>query len=356
MNRKKTIIFGLSVFSLLGTVALAGSGSAEIRSFMSVSDFSVVSSNVDFRFAELVGPSDSNTATHMLIDGLVAVSDGSSVVTSNYRAVDIADGSVQDVGRIYLTLPAQSASAGVSSPIVGIVARTGGWDGYTTTSASASTIGDSAGSISYDADSDSISFSLVRGSQTFTGSTTYTVIDDMTLKLDALTLSDGSSSYDFYSSVLNYSGADFYGVLDSMDLAASYDSLMFSIGLSGLPDLDQDSIPDITDPSIQSSTGVELVVGEWRENAANLGWLKGLTTDWGSSFVYGYVYVPRFPWVYIYGYGWGYFGGRVGTNVWLYNTSDGWIVANDDHTGWYQYQTSPGVWLWGNFITQARGQ
>lgn len=213
---------------------------AQVESFLTSSDFSLVTSDVELRFSELAQASGDNLSTHILIDGLVPVEDGSDILTSSYRGVDIATGNEFDVGQVVLTLPDGAGSDGASSPIVGIVARntpssgTSGWSQYTVAELTGTQIGGSTGSVDIDTTtSGTMTFALTSSAGALTGSADYTVVDASTIEVAAFDLTDPSGTFSFGPMDLIKSGDNYYGVMvsESAALPADYDSLMYTLRL-----------------------------------------------------------------------------------------------------------------------------
>lgn len=111
---------------------------AVIKAFQTAPDFHFVESDVRFRFSELVESPVENKSTHIWIDGLVPIEEGSTILTSSYYGINISDGTFYDFGQVILTLPTGSPSPcpDDSSPITGLVERVtlkgekSGWAAY----------------------------------------------------------------------------------------------------------------------------------------------------------------------------------------------------------------------------------
>ena len=87
-----------------------------------------------------------------------------------------------------------------------------------------------------------------------TGTTTYTVVDEETIVIEPFTISvNAGVSYDLSGATLLRDDSVFYGTITNLSNGAQYDSLIFSIALTDIPDLDSDGIPDITDSEITAS-------------------------------------------------------------------------------------------------------
>ncbi|MEX0321258.1 MAG: hypothetical protein AB3N63_03825 [Puniceicoccaceae bacterium] len=211
-------------------------------------------SDLSLRVSELVPAEGSNSSTHILIEGLSPLEDGTNVYASPYTGVDVGTGDEQDAGMLYLEMPAGAAlpEGSVASPIVGVVSRPGPWDDYSPMAPSTS-VGGSSGTGDYD--SGQITLNLARDTDVLTGVTDYTVVDEDTIVIDPFTITvNAGVSYDFSGATLMRDDAVFYGTITNLSNGAQYDSLIFSIGLTGIPDVDSDGIPDISDSEVSDST------------------------------------------------------------------------------------------------------
>jgi hypothetical protein len=303
------------------------------------------SSNLSLRVSELVPAAGTNTSTHVLIEGLSPLEDGTSVYASTYSGINVDSGEVQDVGILYLEMPAGSGipEGTVVSPIVGVVQRGGPWTGFSLTYPGTS-VGGSAGDSSYQ--SGTISMTLIRNMETFTGSTSYSVVDQDTLTLEPFTLvKDGATSYSMSGATMTRDGDRFYGTLTNLSDGAAYDSLLFSIQFTSLPDLDNDSIPDISDPEVVTG----LKVNDW--NFTEISWVYGYTPAWGYSLFMGFVYMADSPWIYSVNRGWTYVYPSFplspsGLGFYMYNVVDGYIYTQDNYGGFYWVigTNNPAVW------------
>jgi len=285
--------------------AATGQNSAEIDAFLSSSSFQLVDTDVMFRFFELVSP-DTNTSSHILIDGLVPLEEGSNEMTSNYRGIDISTGEVFDSGQVLLTLPAGVSGDGASSPIVGIVSRPNGWDGFNPEPPPSSTVGESAGTFAFDTDAMEIDFMLTQGAKTIQGTTTYTVdTSTWAVTLAPFTLNDGTNDYAFGSTILEWDGMTYYGLIVSEDASPGYESLMFALRLYS-PDGDGDGMPMLvdTDGDMPSSWNGFLIEGTapnyYVQTGADVFYTFALplpNTGWIYSYrLTAWVYLPE-PWV-----------------------------------------------------------
>jgi hypothetical protein len=312
--------------------------------------------DLDFRVIKLLPAPGTNSSTHILIEGLSPLDAGSSVYSSIYSGIDVATGETQDAGVLYLNMPAGSElpDGTVSSPIVGVVARQGDWDNYNPQFPSTS-VGGASGTGSFDGSS--LSINLTRGNESFTGSPSYSVVDSQTIALDSFILSEsGGATYDMSEALLSLDVDRFYGTLVNLtttplptppELQFDYDSLVFSIELTGGEDSDGDGVPDISD----DDSSLSLMAGVW--NQTNMGPMYGFGTEWGYSDTFGFVYVPNFPWVWQSNVGWLYAAGSApvggGTGFWLQHQTAGWVYANSLGGGDYYAQNSN--WAVDNFIT-----
>ena len=207
---------------------------------------------LSLRVSELVPSDGPNSSTHMLIEGLSPLEDGTLVYASTYAGINVDSGETQDSGVLYLEMPEGSGlpEGTVASPIVGVVQRSGGWDDYSL-SFPPTSVGGSAGSGDYD--TGSISLSLSRNSDLFTGTATYAVLDADTLTIEPFTLSENAGlSYDMSGATLIRDGGKFVGTLTNLSNGAVYDSLIFALELTDIPDVDLDGVPDISDDSIEA--------------------------------------------------------------------------------------------------------
>lgn len=279
----RTALVG-SLFLPLSMSAAASSTQAEIEAFLDTSYELVPSSSLDVRFSELVPSDGANSSTHILIEGLVPLQ--GDTWTSSYTGIDSSDGSEYDVGQLYITMPSGSASS-TSGPIVGIAPRAGGWDGYTNNAPSTSLTG-ASGQVTYDPDAGTMSFSLDAGGTVFSGTADYTMVDDYTVDLDALTLTsaDQSTTVQFAAARLALWNNEFYGVLVNADANPAYDSTMFALRLQG---------------DLQGSIDIPTWAGNWVSvsTTANNWW------SWNFKYMFGsgnpnIWFIQEFgSWVYI---------------------------------------------------------
>jgi hypothetical protein len=316
---------------------------------------------VDVRYSELFSmvPAESNTATHLLIEGLTPLSNGSQILRSNYSAYNLSAQTLQDVGTVYLQADptAQLGINSVASPIVGLVRRTGAWDNYTSQSPVAE-IGGAFGQSSYTGNEQSggvLNISISRGGQTFSGSVEYSVPDEDTIVLNQhLVL----GSYTYLPTTLVRDGSRYYGILETAAVIPNYDAALLKIELTNLPDADGDGIPDITDPSISGETvaPVNLISGDWSLNPI-FGWLYGIENSvWANSNFMGFVYVLEFGgfqrWIYQGVHGWMYYaiGSYNDVNgMWLWNEQYGWVNTRESWDGFFYLNELKDGMRWGWF-------
>lgn len=302
-------------------------------------------SNLSLRVAQQVPSVGANTSTHILIEGLSPIESGSTFYASNYRGINSVSGAEQDLGVLFLQLPESSGlpEGTVSSPIVGVVQRSGSWDGYSLAVPSTS-VGGASGQSSADSGAGTINATLVRGGETFTGTIPYTVLDTDTIELDPFILvKDGVTSIPLSGAIMMRDGLRFYGTITNLSSGAAYDSLLFALEFSNIPDVDGDGIPDLTDDFIG---GGGLLVGEW--SRIDFTWIYGLTAEWGITTYMSYIWVPYLPYVYQVNNGWMYYFSSNGTDHILYDWDLGWLYVNEGNGGWYTFFRD-GTWQWGNF-------
>ncbi|HSH09497.1 MAG TPA: hypothetical protein VK995_03865 [Oceanipulchritudo sp.] len=335
-----------SFMALASTGIVASEMTVSIEGFADPTTFMITeTSDLTLRVTELVPASGTNVSTHMLIEGLSPLEEGTSVYASTYSGINVDSGAVQDVGILYLDMPAGSGipEGTVVSPIVGVVQRTGAWSGFSLTYPSTSVGGSSDPSASYQ--SGTISMTLIRDQETFIGSTSYTVVDQDTMTLEPFILTkDGTTSYNMSATTMTRDGDRFYGTLTNLSQGAAYDSLLFSIKFTGIPDLDKDGIPDISDSEVVAG----LVIGDW--NLTEIGWVYGYTPEWGYSLFMGFVYMDL-PWIYQIYHGWNYLSSSFpltpqGLGFFMYNVNDSWIYTQDNYGGFYWLigTSNPAVW------------
>ena len=341
-------LLAFASLAVLPIAALADTLTVEIDGFADPTQFSITdSSGLSLRVAELVPATDLNSSTHILIEGLSPLEDGTMVYASPYSGINVDTGATQDVGILYLQMPEGSTlpEGTVASPIVGVVQRSGSWGDYGLTYPD-STIGGSSGDGDYST-TGVLQMTLIRDQQAFTGSATYTVLDVDTIEIDPFTLSsDGVVSYDLSGTTLMRDGSRYYGTLTNLSDGAVYDSLIFSIEFKNIPDLDSDGVPDIADDSVVAG----LVPAQW--NLTSIGWVYGYTANWGYSVFMGFVYMQG-NYIYQIPFGWMYLfsstpiqGG--GTYYWFYSSTLGWIYVNDTFGGFFQAENNG--WAYDNFL------
>ena len=181
-----------------------------------------LSESVQVRFAELVPANGTNQATHVLIEGLSPLADGSSNYASTYSGINVTTGAIQDSGMVYLIMPndGQPPEGTIVSPIVGVVQRTGDWSSTfpsaTMTDISSGTGATPAGTANYNGST--ISFNLSNGTDQFTAvDVSYQKLDTDTILLDPFTLNTGGfESHQMSESVLIRDGDRFFGTLTNL--------------------------------------------------------------------------------------------------------------------------------------------
>lgn len=343
----------LAALALPMSSLLGSSLQVSIDSFSDATLFSITSgSKLDLRVAELTSAAGANSATHMLIEQLSPVDTSNpAVLGSAYSAIDIATGEVQDTGVLYLNLPGGISvpEGSVSSPIVGIVERAGAWSAYGLQDPG-SQLGGTDGNGSYDGAT--ISMTLTISGQDYTGTASYSVVDESTLQLEPFTVSrQGGASYAFSGGPLLRNGSDFSGSLANQNAGAEYNSFFYQMSLTGIPDLDGDGIPDIADLDISPSGDLE----PGTLNNTVFGMVYGISNRWGYSDQLGFVYMPGGYFTWHASLGWLALAGASyspDTVLWLYSETHGWIYSNSSLGSSYARLASsnPIDWQWGDFM------
>ena len=347
MKNPSVLLFASTL--LFASALVADEMTVSIDGFGDPTTFSITdSSDLSLRVTELVPSAGANTSTHVLIEGLSPLEDGTMTYASTYSGINVDSGEVQDIGVLYLEMPVGSTlpEGTVSSPVVGVVQRAGSWDAYNVSYPSTS-VGGSAGSSTYD--TGTIQLSLVRDAESFTGTANYTVLDEDTIELDPFTLTSSSLvSYDMSGATLLRDGVRFYGTLTNLTTGALYDSLIFAIQFTGIPDVDGDGVPDISDGEI-SGGGLVLTVDGYVYDDL-LSWTYGLTPEWGSSQMLSYVYVGYHPDIlYTTALGWLLApSGTAATGIYFYRVpvngeAEGWIWTIESYGGFY-WNYATGSW------------
>jgi hypothetical protein len=335
---------------LLSTPVFAQQLTVSIGAFGDPADFMITEgSNLSLRVTELVPAPGTNNSTHVLVEGLSPLEADSMVYASPYRGINSTTGDEQDVGVLYLEMPESAAlpAGTVSSPIVGVLQRAGPWSNQGLVIPTTS-IGGASGASGYDSGAMTMSLTLERGAETFTGTTNYTVVDTNSLEIEPFTLvKDGATSYQLSGAKLMRDGGRFYGTLTNQSAGAGYDSLLFSVELSNIPDVDMDGIPDIVDDSISA---VELVPGEWVR--LPIGLVYGITGTWGASDELGVVYTGELPFYFSFAAnGWVTAHQYTGEGHWLHHMDKGWIYVLEGAGGWYWgFPTGSGEGAWNHFF------
>lgn len=295
------------------------------------------SSNLNLLVSELVPAPGANASTHILIEGLSPLEPDTLNFASPYSGINVDTGVTQDVGVLYLQMPSGSVlpEGTVASPIVGVVQRAGSWLDLTFPQ---TTLGGSAGPGTYDAGS--LSLSLTKGAEVFNGATNYTVVDEDTIDIDPFTITkSGPVSYNLSGTTLLRDGNRFYGTVTNLTDGAAYESLLFEIQFAGIPDVDGDGIPDISDALID---GGSLVVGQW--SMMGMGFVYGSSAQWGYSAYAGFLEMSNLPWVYNNLHGWMYFYQAVPADYayWFWSPTIGWIYARSNDGGLFQSNNGSG--------------
>lgn len=299
-------------------------------------------STLELLVAELVPAAGTNESTHILIESLSPLEPDTLNFASPYSGINVTTGATQDVGMLYLQMP-QGASlpeGTVASPIVGVVERAGSWMDLTFPQTS---VGGASGPGDYA--SGSLELSLTKGLEEFNGAATYEVLDQDTIRLDEFTLTkSGPVTYTLSETTLLRDGSRFYGTVTNMTAGAAYESLLFEIELTNIPDADTDGIPDISDDVIDGG----LVVGQW--SMTSMGYMYGANADWGYSYYMGFMEMSL-PWVYQASFGWMYlYDADLSTDVvWLYSPTLGWIYTKTTWGGKFLVNDGGG-WLANHFL------
>ncbi len=279
INMKYALITSTFLFPL-SLLLQAGNLSVSITPFQSAEGFL---EERQFRFlqTETLVPVEQNTATHILIEGLLPVSaDTPHVVSSSYTAININTGAEQDKGHVLLELPPSTPEEGVvTSPIVGIVQRNGSWS-QLNTSPVPSNVGNSMGSSVYDPVAKTIQFSLQRTvnnvQENIAGTASYSTDGQSTLILSPFSLTVNQQTFDFPQTILYRNGRTFAGELPATLPPTNFDpnSALYFLSLIDNTDSDADNIPDLIDADAPSET--------WLSNAVVQP--DGSYSNWNGQF------------------------------------------------------------------------
>ena len=90
-----------------------------IDGFGDPTGFSITeTATLNLRVTELVAAPGDNTSTHILIEGLSPLDEGTTTYASTYSGINVDSGETQDIGIVYLEMPEGSAlpEGSVSSP------------------------------------------------------------------------------------------------------------------------------------------------------------------------------------------------------------------------------------------------
>jgi hypothetical protein len=341
------------ITALVAAVLASGFGlnadvmTVSVDGFADPTTFTALDASLDLRVAELVPTDGANASTHVLIEGLSPIEEGTMDYTSTYSGINVDSGETQDVGILYLKMPEGSELplGVVASPVVGVVQRSGSWADYNLDYPLTS-VGNSSGDGDYG--SGTLSMTLIRGNEAFIGNTSYTVLDQDTIEIDPFTLAiDGGASTSLSGATLMRDGDRYYGTVTNLSDGAAYDSLIFTIEFSNIPDLDNDGIPDIGDGEVVAG----LIPGQY--NLTSIGYVWGYTQNIGYSLYMGYIYM-QMPYVYHYtAFGWFYYADSIplnpGTAHWFYSQSLGWVYVNDTYGGFFQAENKG--WAFNNFLS-----
>lgn len=280
----------------------------------------------EFRFlqTEELVPAEQNTATHILIEGLLPVSEATpNVVSSPYTAININTGAEQDKGHVTLELPASTPEEGVvTSPIVGIVQRNGSWSQLTTTPVS-SHVGNSSGPSTYDAGAKTIQFSLQRTvnnvPESITGTATYSTDGESTVTLAPFSLTVNQQTFDFPQTILYRTGNTFAGELPATLPPANFDpdSALYFLSLVDNTDSDGDSIPDLIDS--------DLTGGSWISSAVVQG--DGSYLNWNGQFYFLEAGKTDRTWTYHFQHGYWYVYSNGANNAFFLDYQLDWLWA-----------------------------
>lgn len=303
---------------------------------------------------------NANTSTHILLTGLTPVGTSARVLEGEYVGVVLSSGAELDTGKIVLTLPADLTvpAGGVSSPIVGIVPRSGTWTG----SASSNPLNNASANVVYDDDASfgttnprSITLKLKKDGKTYTGTTTYTATSESSLDLAAFTLTDGTTSWNMAASTFSLSYGELSGFISLADAGNTSDLAVTRVVMNAFPDVDTDMIPDLMDSNVGDPVLV-LNGGTWEYNGSNFGWYYNYPA---SSWIFvkgaaiGNLYAENYPWVYHPSWGWLYmtqrrtWDGRV--VIWMAGANS-WITTNinenfEDSKWFYVFGSDQwGIW------------
>jgi hypothetical protein len=145
-----------------------------------------------------------------------------------------------------------------------------------------------------------------------------------------------------FSSSTPASGADFYDV--SISLLGGLTDSVLAPGESAafrivLPQNGVTTAFAIDNVAITGSTGsTGLQVDAWSETS--IGWVYGLSSDWGASAFMGTVYVPLLPYLYQVNLGWLYQFSSNRPEHFFYDFDLGWILTYEGWGGFYYiYET-----------------
>ena len=341
LHVKTSVTLGLASIFIAWNSLAAGEFTAAFRGYDSAAAFSFTNSGSPFRFltTSVVNTGTSNAATHVLVQGLAPTTGDSSVLAGYYQAVHLASGQVQDSGHLFVQAGGSSVlpSGSVSTPIVGIVARTGAWGNYSVFTPD-SALGGASGQSSYSANE--LSLAVLRNGVNYSGVADYSV-EGTTLILEPFTLSGGGSTFHFASTTLFLNQGVFTGVAECTTPSVSFNSRFFALSISQVPDLDGDFLPDIVDADVTVNDPLAGVA--WQEDG------------WGKSSLLGWINRNFLPWHYSadHGFIW-IFPGSTVSNFFVYDNTLGWLWTNENmyiaddpnQKYFYAFEYSGGTWLW----------
>ena len=323
----------IGIFAVPASLCASPSFTVNVESFRSLAGYDPLPGSLDVRVAPMAGREGAHEATHVLLRGLMPAAGGDGVHVSRYRAVHRDSQGERDSGMLYLNMPEWDLPENAAAaPVVGVMARAGGWQSHYSGSTPWTTLGGAGGPASYDAEKGKILLTLQRSSESFSGTVPYTVVDAETILLEPFTLRGAGVKYHFRGNVMTREGGRFFGLLESADLGVNYDSLYFALEFTDFPDIDGDGIPDIVDPDFDPSQPVlNLRVGElaWDYRA---GYLYAVNDAWAWSDAMGWVYYRAFPWLYQIDLGWmAYLTYTEESNPanfrWVYFQEDGYYLS-----------------------------
>lgn len=339
---KITASTAFTALSLLSaTLAMAGSGTISVTPYQKPSGL-LTDRNFRFLQTETMVADAQNSATHILIEGLLPVDPATpAVVSSAYTAINISTGAEQDAGYVIMELPQSTPEPGVvTSPVVGIVSRAGAWNSFSPTPV-ATSVGNSNGQGTYDGQAGTLSISLNQaGGKTITGSASYTIVDGETVQVQPFTLTVNSEQFPFLATTLKRSGTSYTGVLEASTpppLQYVPDSLMFFLSMIDTTDADTDGLPDFSDAVINGPQT------DWDTGATSLGsdsfdlpWFGKYTTYGAHNQNWLFLWEHGFVWVY----------GMAPNSIFLYTLDMDWMwTGQGTYPFMYRFASGAGYWM-----------